>query len=71
MKNDASKHACFVKANKVLAKDNTTINFAYSLTDMGVTPIIDTCKLDDSKRGKPKRLMASHCPFCGSALQKK
>lgn len=62
------KHKCFTEANKLLAKENTEIDFAYVFSDMDVKPIIRTTKLDPSKRGKPKTLMASHCPFCGTKL---
>ena len=64
------KHKCFVAANKALASSNTQLSFAYVFSDMGVRLIIKTEKLDPTKRGKPKTLMASHCPFCGSQLIK-
>lgn len=28
-------------------------------------PFVETTKLDASKRGKPSKLFASFCPFCG------
>lgn len=64
------KHRCFVQANKALAADNTTLGFAYVFSDGDVRLIVKTEKLDPAKRGKPKTLMASHCPFCGSSLQR-
>lgn len=64
------KHPCFVEANKALAASNTAISFVYMFTDMDVRLIVKTEKLDGTKRGKPKTLMASHCPFCGSSLIK-
>jgi len=64
------KHKCFVQANKALAVHNTALSFAYVFTDGDVRLIVKTEKLDPTKRGKPKTLMASHCPFCGSSLQR-
>lgn len=65
----ADKHECFVAANKALAASNTEIDFAYTFTDQDVRPIVKTIKVDDTKRGRPKTLLASHCPFCGTALK--
>ena len=62
------RHKCFVQANKALENDNTMIDFAYTLDTGDVRPIVRTAKIDDAKRGKPKTLMASHCPFCGRPL---
>lgn len=67
---DTSKHKCFVAANKSMAPKNTEIDFAFTFTDQDVRPIIRTSKLDPAKRGRPFTLLASYCPFCGSALQK-
>jgi hypothetical protein len=68
---EVSKHPCFVAANKSLADSNTEMDFAYMITEGGVRPIIATMKIDSKKRGSPKRLLASFCPFCGSELMPK
>ena len=63
-------HACFVAADKALAEHNTAIDFAFSITDSAARPQIRTYKVNSAKRGQPKKLLATYCPFCGSALQR-
>lgn len=53
---------CIETVQTLLAKYNTQL----------VLPIfgpqrlfVETMKLDDKKRGKPKSMFASFCPFCG------
>lgn len=63
-------HKCFVEADKALAEHNTAIDFAFSITDSAARPQIRTYKVDTAKRGQPKKLLATYCPFCGSALNR-
>lgn len=65
-KKSTSSCQCMDKADKVLAERNgrlvRTIPFMKGAVSQ---PFIEIQKLDDQKREKPPRLVASHCPFCG------
>lgn len=63
-----NEHKCFVEADKYLAEHNTGIDYVFSITDSDVRLRISTYKLNTSKSGKAKTLLASHCPFCGDSL---
>lgn len=53
---------CIKTVNEFLALHNTKIELPW----MGPQrPFVQTMKLDDKKRGKPKMMFASCCPFCG------
>lgn len=62
------EHYCFAKADEALAPFNSAIDFAFSITDSDSRPQIRTYKVNTSKRGQPKRLLATYCPFCGKSL---
>lgn len=53
---------CIQAANKFLAEHNTRIELPWFGPQR---PFVQTMKLDDKKRGKPKMMFASRCPFCG------
>jgi hypothetical protein len=56
---------CIKTANEHLAQFNTKIELPI-WTSSGVRPpFILTMKIDAKKRGKPKMIFASCCPFCG------
>lgn len=53
---------CLSKVNGHLAEFNTKIE----LPMIGPQrPFVLTMKLNEKKRGKPKMMFASCCPFCG------
>lgn len=59
---------CMKQINDELAQYNTRLDPVMALRDgtlhmAGVR--IETVKIDSKKRGRPKRLVASYCPFCG------
>jgi len=56
---------CIAKANDHLAQFNTKIEVPIWTRSGRLTPFVQTVKVDDRKRGKPKLMFASHCPFCG------
>jgi len=51
-----------------LKQFNTEINLPFWTRSGVVAPFVETRKIDSSKRGKPRSVIASHCPFCGIAL---
>lgn len=53
---------CIETVNAELAPRNTKIVIPMFGPQR---PFVETCKLDDKKRGKPVGLFASFCPFCG------
>jgi hypothetical protein len=65
----ADQHKCFIEADKALGPHNTAIEFAFSISDTDAYPMVRTYKVDTSKRGQPRKLIASHCPFCGDSLK--
>ena len=63
---------CMKLINDELAQYNTRIIPVMALRDgtfhmAGVR--IETEKIDSKKRGRPKRLVASYCPFCGKKYE--
>lgn len=56
---------CITTANEFLAEHNTKIELPMWTSSGKRTPFVQTVKLDDKKRGKPKMIFASCCPFCG------
>lgn len=66
---------CIELANEKLAAANTRVEEGFVVIPigtgraqqarMGTVTVIKTMKLDPTKRGAPKALLASHCPFCG------
>lgn len=63
-------HKCIAMANKTLAAANTQIE---NIWEAGATITaaigIRTSKVDPTKRGKPKLLVATYCPMCGECLR--
>jgi len=53
---------CIARVNKEMASFNTKIHLPWFGPQQ---PFVETIKADDSKRGKPRKLFASYCPFCG------
>lgn len=54
---------CISKCNNVLAPHNSAL-----VTTLLTNPervAIDTNKVDSKKRGRPARMIATFCPFCG------
>lgn len=53
---------CIARINSMLREHNS-----YLVTNLFGKPraIIATTKFDEKKRGKPKMMFASFCPFCG------
>lgn len=60
---------CIEKLNVHLKEFNTEINVPFWSRSGVLAPFIETRKLDDRKRGKPKSVMASCCPFCGEKYE--
>ncbi|UQD69244.1 hypothetical protein JEY40_24830 [Bradyrhizobium japonicum] len=56
---------CIEKTNTHLAQHNTKIMLPWVGPKL---PFVETIKLDEKKRGKPVKMFASHCPFCGEKL---
>jgi len=56
---------CIETANKHLAAFNTKIELPMWTSCGGRPPFVQTVKIDNKKRGKPKMMFASCCPFCG------
>lgn len=56
---------CITRVNEHLAEFNTTIELPMWTSSGKLTPFVQTVKIDSGKRGKPKLMFASCCPFCG------
>jgi hypothetical protein len=56
---------CIDDVNKHLAKHNTRIMLPIWTGNGVIKPFVETEKVDTKKRGKPRRMFAAHCPFCG------
>lgn len=62
-------HDCAARINQHLAPRNTRLASFVMLNDKAPEPFaILTEKLDWGVRGKPIKMFASHCPFCGVKL---
>ena len=53
---------CIARVNKHLAEFNSVIELPWAGPQR---PFVLTMKKDEKKRGKPKMMFASYCPFCG------
>ncbi len=53
---------CIAKVDGFLAEHNTKIELPWAGPQR---PFVLTMKADEKKRGKPKMMFASFCPFCG------
>jgi hypothetical protein len=61
---------CIELANQKLAPDNTRIEDIFVITSSLRQALgIRTVKISSSRRGKPKTVLASFCPFCGEDLR--
>ncbi len=56
---------CIETANEHLAQFNTIIELPMWTKSGVYKPFVQTMKIDQKKRGKPKMMFASCCPFCG------
>lgn len=56
---------CIATADEHLAQFNTKIELPMWTSRGGRPPFVQTMKIDEKKRGKPKMIFASFCPFCG------
>lgn len=61
---------CIETANRHLADFNTRIELPLWTASGARTPFVQTMKIDEKKRGKPKMIFASYCPFCGERYAK-
>ncbi len=61
---------CMNKVDRELEKYNTTLSRMWVMVGPKFVeiPEITTRKLNGTIRGKPKTVVASHCPFCGTKL---
>lgn len=55
---------CVAEMNALLAEHNTLID-SNLFGESGKHVVISTCKADNAKRGRPKKVISSFCPFCG------
>jgi hypothetical protein len=63
-------HKCIAMANEALAPHNTQIENIWEAGSSITAQFgIRTSKVDPSKRGKPKLLVATYCPLCGQCLR--
>jgi hypothetical protein len=60
-------HRCFRDVNKELAKHNTRL--ACNLLDPNHV-FVETETVEKKRGARPKKLIATHCPFCGVKLEK-
>lgn len=56
---------CISKIDEKLKEFNTKIMLPWWSSSGILAPHIETRKLDEKKRGKPRSVIASFCPFCG------
>lgn len=61
-------HRCLKAADKSLAPKNTRLSYAFDILAGNARLIVATEKIDSVRRGKPVKIMASYCPFCGVKL---
>ena len=56
---------CIETVNKHLAEFNTKIELPMWTSSGTRRPFVQTMKVDEKKRGKPRMMFANCCPFCG------
>lgn len=56
---------CIEKVDKALKEQNTRLVVAIFLDGSPERAIIEVEKIDSKNRTRPKRMIASFCPFCG------
>lgn len=63
---------CWSEIDRILAEKGRNTRLAMCLVHdreantMKARLLVATVKVDDSERGKPTEMVASHCPFCGA-----
>jgi hypothetical protein len=57
---------CIADVNNHLADYNTQIMLPIWVGNGNIKPFVETEKVDMKKRGKPRRIFAAYCPFCGN-----
>lgn len=62
---------CIESVNTFLAQSNTQIHLPMFVVGGTPKPFVETIKLDEKKRGKPVKMFATFCPFCGLAYEPK
>lgn len=63
-------HTCIADINAKLEEKNTRLAIAFSWEDCERELIgLEAVKADVNMRGKPLKVFASHCPFCGVKLK--
>lgn len=50
-------------------RGNTALNVPMFVDDGPVRLFVETMKRDEKKRGKPEKLFANFCPFCGEKYE--
>lgn len=56
---------CVTATDKMLVEHNATVVTTLGLFGAPRRVSLEVEKLDSKKRGRPPRLIASYCPFCG------
>jgi hypothetical protein len=56
---------CIARVDGLLAQYNTRIELPWWTSSGNLTPFVQTMKVDTKKRGKPRKVFATFCPFCG------
>jgi hypothetical protein len=59
---------CITKVQKSLVEYNTQVDVCLGIRDNTfkfLDVYLGTHKIDKKKRGQPKNVVASYCPFCG------
>jgi len=63
---------CLAQVQEHLAAHNTQIDVGLSIRDNTIKFLgvyLKTHKIDTHKRGQPKNVIASYCPFCGEKYE--
>ena len=56
---------CIERVNDHLGRFNTKIELPLWSASGVLNPFVSTVKLNDKKRGKPRLMACTYCPFCG------
>ena len=49
----------------IVPEFNTEVNLPFWSRSGILAPFVETRKIDSKKRGKPRTVIATFCPFCG------
>ncbi len=63
---------CTDRVNKLLEErtSNTMLNIPmFVVKGVAVRVFVETMKRDEKKRGRPEKLFANFCPFCGEKYE--